>query len=123
MVLRWFDATPGSVQFISSITVLEIERGALRKGYRDQVQGAIFTDWIRRLVLPTFAGRIIAFDAATALRCAALHIPDPRPEHDAMIAATALEHGLTVVTRNVRDFAAMGVPLLNPWDTPHADAQ
>jgi predicted nucleic acid-binding protein len=52
---------------------------------------------------------------AVAIRCARLHVPDPRPERDALIAATALEHGLTVVTRNVADFEATGVGLVNPW--------
>jgi len=51
-----------------------------------------------------------------ALRCARLHVPDPRGERDALIAATALVHGMTVVTRNVADFRPMGVGLLNPWE-------
>jgi toxin FitB len=119
-VLAWVDATPDIDMFISSVTLLEIEYGALLRRRRDEVQGRLFVDWIRRLILPSFAGRIIPFDAEAALRCAALHVPDPRPERDAMIGATALVHGLTVVTRNVRDFAAMGVPLLNPWDHSHA---
>jgi predicted nucleic acid-binding protein len=50
-----------------------------------------------------------------ALRCAALHVADPHPERDALIAATALVHGMTLVTRNVGDFEPMGVPLFNPW--------
>jgi predicted nucleic acid-binding protein len=72
--------------------------------------------WIDGRVLPRFEGRIISLDTATALRCAALHVPDKRPERDAWIAATALVHGLTVVTRNTRDFAPMGVKLFNPWE-------
>ena len=115
-VSAWFDAIPVTSLFLSSVTLLEVERGALRRRRRDEVQGAMFIDWIRRFVIPTFSGRILPFDAAAALRCAALHVPDPRPERDAMIAATALEHGLTVVTRNLRDFAPMGVPVLNPWE-------
>ena len=115
-VLAWFDARPDIDMFISSVTLIEIEYGALLRRHRDEAQGRLFIDWIRRLVLPSFAGRIIAFDADAALRCAALHVPNPRPERDAMIAAIALVHGLTVVTRNVRHFASMKVPLLNPWD-------
>ena len=114
-VLGWVDATPEVEMFISSITLLEIEQGALLRRRRDEAQGALFVDWIRRRILPSFAGRILSFGQSAALRCAALHIPDPRPTRDAMIAATALEHGLTVVTRNVRDFAPMGVGTLNPW--------
>ncbi len=66
-------------------------------------------------MLPAFAGRVLAIDAAVALQCARLHVPDKLGERDAMIAATALVHGMTVVTRNVADFEASGVPLVNPW--------
>lgn len=114
-VLAWFDATADIDMFLSSVTLLEIEYGAVLRRHRDEAQGRLFIDWIRRLILPSFSGRIIAFDANAALRCAALHVPDPRPERDAMIAATALVHGLTVVTRNVMDFAPMGVQIFNPW--------
>lgn len=119
-VLAWIDATPDINMFISSVTLLEIEYGALLRRRRDEAQGRLFFDWIRRVVLPSFAGRILAFDSEAAFRCAALHVPNPRPERDAMIAATALVHGFTVVTRNVRDFAPMGVPLLNPWEDSYA---
>ena len=67
-------------------------------------------------MLPSFAGRILAVDTAVARRCARLHVPDPMPHGDALIAATALVHGLTVVSRNVADFEMSGVALLNPWD-------
>jgi predicted nucleic acid-binding protein len=119
-VLAWFDAIPDIDMFISSVTLLEIEYGALLRRHSDEAQGRLFFDWIRRLILPSFAGRILAFDADAALRCAGLHVPDPRPERDAMIGATALVHGLTVVTRNVRHFAPMGVPFLNPWESRRA---
>ena len=112
----WLESTPDLYMFLSSVTVLELQYGALLRQRRDKVQGDLFVDWIAHFVLPSFAGRVIAFDAAMAMRCAELHIPDPRPERDAMIAATALEHRLTVVTRNVRDFRQMGVPLINPWE-------
>jgi predicted nucleic acid-binding protein len=113
-VVTWFDQTPDFDMSISSITVFELQYGALLRRRGDEVQGAMLIDWIRRLVLPAFAGRIIAYDSSIALRCAALHVPD-RPERDAMIAATALEHSLTVVTRNTADFVPMGVPVFNPW--------
>ena len=65
--------------------------------------------------MPAFAERILPVDLAVARRSAALHVPAPRPIRDALIAATALVHGLTVVTRDLSDFAPMGIPLLNPW--------
>lgn len=88
--------------------VLQIER-------RDTAQGAVLRTWLESQVLPAFAGRILPVDAHVAQLCARLHVPDPRAERDALIAATALFHGMTVVTRNVSDFSSMGVPLLNPW--------
>ncbi len=102
--------------FLSAVTILEIELGTLRSGRRDAAQSARFRDWIENNVLPSFVGRILPIDTGVALRCAKLHVPDPRPERDAFIAATALVHGFTVVTRNVRDFKPMGVSTINPWD-------
>jgi predicted nucleic acid-binding protein len=98
------------------MSLLEIERGALRIARRDNVQGRILRAWIDDQILARFEGRILVVDSAVALRCALLHVPDPRPERDALIAATALVHGMTMVTRDVGDFATMGVSLLNPWD-------
>ena len=71
--------------------------------------------WLEHAVLGAFAGRILPIDLAIARRCAALHVPDPRPERDALIAATALVHRMRVVTRNVTDFEAMDVAIINPW--------
>ncbi|CAD7054183.1 PIN domain-containing protein [Pseudorhizobium halotolerans] len=66
-------------------------------------------------VRPEFAQRIVAIDEAIATRCAHLHIPDRRNEADALIAATAVVHGLVVVTRNTQDFQGTGVILVDPW--------
>ncbi len=114
-VLAWADPVDPFNLFVSAVTVLELEKGALLLKRRDPPQAAVLDRWIRSGVLRSFAGRILPFDEAVALRCAPLHVPDPRPERDAMIAATALEHHLTLVTRNVADFAPMGVPIVNPW--------
>ncbi len=116
-VLRWAASVAQPIQFLSSITILELEVGALSLRRKDEIQGNALWTWIRHSVLPQFAGRILPFSAETSLLCAPLHVPDRRPQRDAIIAATALEHRMTVVTRNVRDFATMGVPLLNPWAT------
>lgn len=105
---------PGQL-FISAITVLELETGVLLVERSDPQQGAMLRAWLDGHVLPCFAGRILPVDSAVAQCCARLHVPDPRAERDALIAATALVHGMTVATRNTADFAPTGVPLLNPW--------
>jgi predicted nucleic acid-binding protein len=114
-VAAWADQVNSTDLFLSAITILEIEAGALMLQRRDEAQGAVLRAWIDNKVLPVFDGRILSVDTAVALRCARLHVPDPRAERDALIAATALVHRLKVVTRNVADFASMGVDLLNPW--------
>jgi toxin FitB len=101
--------------FLSSISILELEIGILLIERRDPVQGRLLRSWMDGHVLPTFHNRILAVDIAVAQRCAALHIPNPRADRDALIAATAIVHGLTIVTRNVQDFEPTGVAILNPW--------
>ena len=114
-VKKWAQPLPAASLYISVISVLELEIGILLIERRDQEQGAILRAWMDRHVLPTFSGRILAIDTAVAQRCATLHVPNPRSDRDALIAATALVHGLTVATRNVADFERMGVGVLNPW--------
>ena len=115
-VTAWAGRVPFGSLFISTITLLELEMGVLQIERRDATQGAILRTWLDRQVLPAFHDRILPVDVVVARRCASLHVPDPRAERDALIAATALVHGMTVVTRNVGDFEPTGVPLLNPWD-------
>ena len=115
-VLAWAAATPVANTYLSSITILELELGALLVERRDKAQGKVLRDWIDSSVLPRFEGRILAVDTAVAQRCARLHVPDPRAERDALIAATAAVHAMTVVTRNVADFGMAGIMVLNPWD-------
>lgn len=114
-VMAWFSGVDASTCFISALTLMELEVGILRVQRRDVRQGSLLRLWLDTRVMPEFSGRVLAVDAMVALRCARLHVPDPRAERDALIAATALVHGMTVVTRNLSDFAATGVPLLNPW--------
>ena len=111
----WSESIPVASMFLSSITVLELERGTLLMERRDASQGAMLRSWVEDHVLPAFAGRILPVDTPVALRCAALHVPNPRSYRDSLIAATAMVHGMTVVTRNISDFEATGVALLNPW--------
>ena len=115
-VKRWAERLPSASLYISVISVLELEIGILLIDRRDKEQGAILRAWMDRYVLPTFSDRILSIDAAVAQRCAMLHVPNPRSDRDALIAATALVHGLTVATRNVADFERTGVGVLNPWE-------
>lgn len=114
-VAAWADSVHAGDLFLSAITILEIEAGTLLLARRDAAQAAVLRAWIDGHVLPAFAGRILSVDTAVAQRCARLHVPDPRAERDALIAATALVHRLCVVTRNVADFEPMGVEVLDPW--------
>jgi len=114
-VKKWAQPLPSATLYISVISLLELEIGILLMERRDKEQGAILRAWMNRHVLPTFSGRILAIDTTVAQRCAALHVPNPRSDRDALIAATALVHGLTVATRNVADFEGIGVDVLNPW--------
>lgn len=114
-VVTWASTIPAASFFLSAISILEIELGALLIARKDAAQGAVLRTWIDDQILPPFEGRILAIDTTVAQRCARLHVPDPRAERDALIAATAMVHGLTVVTRNVTDFEPAGVAVLNPW--------
>jgi toxin FitB len=112
---HWADGVGAGSLHISAITILELEIGVLRIERRDPTQGAMLRTWLETLVLPEFNGRIFPVDSAVAQRCARLHVPDPRAERDALIAATALVHGMTIVTRNTSDFESTGAQILNPW--------
>ncbi len=118
-VARWADSVDSADLYLSAISVQELEIGVLLIERRDPSQGAIFRSWLERQVLPVFAGRILSVDTAVAQRSAALHVPDPRPFRDSLIAATALVHGMKIVTRNVADFQSSGVSILNPWEPLH----
>jgi hypothetical protein len=115
-VTAWARTVSPASLFLPVIVIQELEIGTLLAERRDPSKGAILRAWLNDHVLPSFAERILPIDTAVARHSAALHIPDPRPIRDALIAATALTHGMTVVTRNVADFESTGVQLLNPWD-------
>lgn len=114
-VATWAESMEASDLFISSITIMELELGILSVERRDAIQGSLLRSWFEQHVLPEFSGRTLPVDTAVALRCARLHVPDKRGERDALIAATALVHGMAVVTRNVVDFEPTGVSIINPW--------
>jgi len=113
--VEWAQSAIASSMYLSSISVLELEIGILAKERKDKQQGAILRTWLNQHVLPAFSDRILPIDLAVAQCTAKLHVPDKRSDRDAMIAATAITHGMTVVTRNIRDFDGTGAILLNPW--------
>ena len=114
-VLAWAASVDAADLFVSAITLMELELGVLSIERKDAVQGALLRAWLTQQVLPEFSARILPIDTAVALRCARLHVPDQGGERDALIAATALVHGMAVVTRNVADFKPTGVTVINPW--------
>lgn len=114
-VVKWARSVSATALYLSAISILELETGVLLIERRDAAQGATLREWLDGQVLPSFAGRIIAIDTAIARCCASLHVPNRRADRDAFIAATALLHGMTVVTRNVADFAPTGVKTIDPW--------
>lgn len=113
-VRAWANGHAPDLFHLSTMTLMELEIGVLRIERRDKLQGDRLRHWLQHVVTQ-FDRRILAIDADIARACAKLYVPDPRPERDALIAATALVHGLTVVTRNTADFEPMGVALFNPW--------
>ena len=116
-VMLWARTPPAVSFYISAISILELQMGIQLMERRDRKQGQVLRALMDGHVLPAFLGRILAIDAAVAQRCAALLVPDPGSDRDALIAATALVHGMTVVTRDVRHFQPMGVVVLNPWES------
>lgn len=114
-VWAWAESNDLEALFVSVVTILELERGTQQMERRDPAQGAVLRQWLDLSVMSKFADRIIPIDTAIAVRSAGLHVPNPRPERDSLIAATALALNLVVVTRNERDFQGTGVGLVNPW--------
>ena len=114
-VAQWADSVDAADLYVSVITIQELEIGVLLAERRDPPQGAMLRAWLTDYVMPAFSGRILDIDTTIARRSAQLHVPDPRPVRDGLIAATALVHHMTVVTRNVADFEPTGVAVLNPW--------
>jgi toxin FitB len=112
----WFGQVDVNQTFLSAMTVFELERGVRQIERRDNVQGMALRQWFNDQVMVTYAGRILPLSAKVAVICAGLHVPDPKGERDAWIAATAIDAGLTLATRNIADFSNMGVAILSPFE-------
>ncbi|WP_314099950.1 type II toxin-antitoxin system VapC family toxin [uncultured Rothia sp.] len=109
----WFRQESEKPLYISVVTLMELERGVLAMERKDPAQGEYLREWYSA-VREKFQKRTLIIDGVVANCCAGLHVPDKAPENDAWIAATALAHGLTLVTRNIKDFERLPVRLLNP---------
>lgn len=115
-VVSWASSVETTSLYVSVVSIMEIETGILQIARRDKDQANVLRRWFEGHVLKAFENRILPINEAVARQCAQLHVPDPKSERDALIAATALVHGMTVVTRNTRDFDPSGVRLLDPWE-------
>jgi predicted nucleic acid-binding protein len=118
-VMAWADMTPEELLHLSVITIGEVRKGIELLAHDDSKRAAL-QSWLARDVRLRFAGRILVFDDAVAerwghLEAVAKRRRTPLPTLDTQLAATALHHNLTFVTRNTADFSATGVPVFNPW--------
>jgi predicted nucleic acid-binding protein len=115
-VSDWAGEVPAALMFMSVISLHELEHGVLLAERMDPAKGALLRTWLDNSVVPAFLERILPADAPVVLRAAALHVPDPAPFRDALIGATAITHGLTMVTRSIKDFKRFGkLSVVNPW--------
>lgn len=113
-VLDWAQQQAESLFFMAAVTLLELEFGIQKLEARMPPQGQAMRRWLEQ-IKTQYHARILPFTQKTAPICASLHIPNPRSERDAMIAAVALEHRFAMVTRNTQDFESSGLTLINPW--------
>lgn len=114
--VAWASQFPDDrIFYINSVVVMELERGVMLKQRKDPEQGNILANWLYNEILPSFSGRILNIDKAVAHVCSSLHVPNPKPENDAWIAATAIAHGMTLVTHNVKDFNGINVDIIDPF--------
>lgn len=114
-VVTWTSGRPASTQYISVITLMELEQGVLLMERKDPRQGRPLRNWLNGQVLPGFRRRTLDITPEIAVECARLHAVAPQSYRDSLIAATAIVSGMTVVTRDTTPFSAMNVPHVNPW--------
>lgn len=114
-VVDWFARRPASTLYLSVLTLGELRKGI--EGVADAARRMALTDWLETDLPRFFAGRILAVDVQVADRWGRLVAAAgrPLPAIDSLLGATAAQHGLRMVTRNSRDFADLGLELVNPW--------
>ena len=115
-VVAWMQARPRSSLYLSVLSLGEIRKGI--EGVADPAFRRALLDWLEVDLPNWFVGRLLGIDAQTADRWGRVQAAAGRtlPVIDGLLAATALQHGLTLVTRNTRDFAGLGVQIINPWE-------
>jgi len=114
-VAAWQAKQSVATCFLSAVTVMEIRLGVELARRNDARKALVLEEWLEQSVKKAFVGRILPIDVAIAEKCALLHAESPRPFRDGLILATAAARGLTVVTRNTKDFAGAAVPVVDPW--------
>ena len=115
-VTDWANSVPATLMFLSVISLHELEHGVLLAERSDPAKGVVLRTWLDTSVNPAFQDRLLPITAEIARQAAALHVPDPAPFRDALIAATALHHNMTVITRNTNDFDRFtNLTVTNPW--------
>jgi predicted nucleic acid-binding protein len=115
-LLKWAAKTPATSMYLSTISLYELELGVLLMERRDSISGDVLRTWLSETVIPTFAKRLLPIDGRVAVRASALHVPNPAPLADSFIGATALVHGMALVTRNAGDFERFdGLKVVNPF--------
>lgn len=115
-VVEWFANRPASTLFLSVLTLGELRKGIEK--IQDPIRSTALTDWLETDLPNFFTGRILSIDSEVADtwgRLTAMHTR-PLPAIDSLLGATAAKHGLSMVTRNARDFEGLGIEVINPWN-------